>query len=625
MGIAGFMAVGAYGYAISVLSFGLEWWLAALIGLVASALFALILGIPTLRLRGDYLAIVTIAAAEVVRLMFLTSAFDDVTGSADGLSGYHASFRASNPIPEGTYGFGPWTYNETDWWVRITGLITLAFAVLVVWMLMRSPWGRSLKGIREDEDAVRALGKNVYAYKMQSLVLGGVLAGAGGIVYALPSAVSPGVYVTSLTFFVWTALLLGGAATVFGPLLGSLIFWGLQTFLSNFLPALVQAGFLPFMIDDPGRHAAIHPGGCRAHAARDLHAPGSARKQEGADLCQVTARPTRARYRWNTTRRRPSSAPRRPACTSARRFPGVAKVDPIIVADNVSRSFGGVNAVDVEHLEIPRGVITALIGPNGAGKTTLFNLLTGFDKPNTGTWTFDGKSLSGVPAYRVARMGQVRTFQLTKALGLLTVLENMKLGATGQRGERFFASMIPALWRKQDKEIEERAMILLAKFKLDTKANDFAASLSGGQRKLLEMARALMTQPKLVMLDEPMAGVNPALTQSLLDHILDLKEEGMTVLFVEHDMHMVRHIADWVVVMAEGRIVAEGDPYTVMRNPAVIDAYLGAHQELDLGVVTGRISVVDADPTTDAAASTAVTAEDLEAAGQQELDQEEPK
>ena len=203
-------------------------------------------------------------------------------------------------------------------------------------------------------------------------------------------------------------------------------------------------------------------------------------------------------------------------------------------------------------------------------------------------------------------MGQVRTFQLTKALGLLTVLENMKLGATGQRGEGFWASLIPAIWRKQDAEIEERAMALLAKFKLDTKADDFAASLSGGQRKLLEMARALMTEPKLVMLDEPMAGVNPALTQSLLDKILDLKDEGMTVLFVEHDMHMVRHIADWVVVMAEGRIVAEGDPYTVMRNPAVIDAYLGAHQELDLGVVTGRIAVVDADPTTDAAASASV-------------------
>ncbi len=247
MGIAGFMAIGAYGYAIGVLTFGLEWWVAALVGLVASAIFAVILGVPTLRLRGDYLAIVTIAAAEVVRLLFLTTAFDEYTGSADGLSGYHSSFRSANPLPEGTYGFGPFTYNETQWWVRIMGLVTLGIAVLVVWMLMRSPWGRVLKGVREDEDAVRALGKNVYAYKMQSLVLGGVLAAAGGIVYALPSAVSPGVYVTSLTFFVWTALLLGGAATVFGPLLGSLIFWVLQTFLSNFLPALVSAGILPFM------------------------------------------------------------------------------------------------------------------------------------------------------------------------------------------------------------------------------------------------------------------------------------------------------------------------------------------------------------------------------------------
>jgi branched-chain amino acid transport system permease protein len=245
MGIAGFMAIGAYGYAISILTFGLPWWAGVLLGLAAAAVFALILGIPTLRLRGDYLAIVTIAAAEVVRLLFLTTAFDAITGSADGLSGYHESFRAANPIPPGEYGFGPWTYNATGWWVRIMGLVTLGIAVLVVWMLTRSPWGRTLKGIREDEDAVRSLGKNVFAHKMQALVLGGVLAAAGGIVYALPSAVSPGVYVTSLTFFVWTALLLGGAATVFGPLLGSLIFWALQTFLSNVLPAMATAGWLP--------------------------------------------------------------------------------------------------------------------------------------------------------------------------------------------------------------------------------------------------------------------------------------------------------------------------------------------------------------------------------------------
>ena len=269
--------------------------------------------------------------------------------------------------------------------------------------------------------------------------------------------------------------------------------------------------------------------------------------------------------------------------------PGVAKVDPIIVADHVKRSFGGLVAVDVEHLEIPRGAITALIGPNGAGKTTLFNLLTGFDKPDTGDWSFKGERLAGIAAFKVAQMGQVRTFQLTKALSLLTVLDNMKLGAKDQKGESFLFSLFPFLWKKQEQEIEAKALEILARFKLDTKKDDFAASLSGGQRKLLEMARALMIDPTLIMLDEPMAGVNPALTQSLLEHILDLKKDGMTVLFVEHDMHMVRHIADWVVVMAEGRVVAEGPPDVVMKDPAVIDAYLGSHQDVDLGVVTGRI------------------------------------
>jgi len=263
--------------------------------------------------------------------------------------------------------------------------------------------------------------------------------------------------------------------------------------------------------------------------------------------------------------------------------PGCAKVDPILVVDSVRRTFGGLTAVDVDHIEVPRGAITALIGPNGAGKTTLFNLLTGFDKPDAGKWTFEGRSLSGVPAYRVARMGQIRTFQLTKALGLLTVMDNMLLGAKGQSGENLFRALLPFLWRSQEEGNRAKALDLLTRFKLDTKKDDYAASLSGGQRKLLEMARALMSDPTLVMLDEPMAGVNPALTQSLLDHILNLKAEGMTVLFVEHDMHMVRHIADWVIVMAEGKVVAEGDPHEVMRNPAVIDAYLGQHHDEDIG------------------------------------------
>ena len=249
-GIAGFMAIGGYGYAISVLTFGLPWWAGMLVGILGSIVFALLLGIPTLRLRGDYLAIVTIAAAEIARLLFLTTAFTDVTGSADGLFGFNtrtdgSGFQNANPIPAGNYGAGPFTYNEQTLWVLIFGIIMLVVGVVLLWALMRSPWGRVIKGIREDEDAIRALGKNVFAYKMQALVIGGVYGAMGGIVYATFANVSPGVFVTSLTFFIWTSLLLGGAATILGPVVGSIIFWTLQAFLTNILSEVAISGILP--------------------------------------------------------------------------------------------------------------------------------------------------------------------------------------------------------------------------------------------------------------------------------------------------------------------------------------------------------------------------------------------
>jgi branched-chain amino acid transport system ATP-binding protein len=266
-------------------------------------------------------------------------------------------------------------------------------------------------------------------------------------------------------------------------------------------------------------------------------------------------------------------------------IPGVAKPDPILVADSIRRRFGGLMAVDVDHLEVQRGQITALIGPNGAGKTTLFNLLTGFDEPDGGRWTFDGEDLAGVRPHKVARRGMVRTFQLTKSLARLSVLENMRLGASGQSGESMWKGPFRWLWRSQEDDITARADALLERFRLARMRDEFAGSLSGGQRKLLEMARALMTDPRLIMLDEPMAGVNPALKQSLLDHIRGLKEEGRTVLFVEHDMDMVQEISDWVIVLAEGRLIAEGTARAISGNREVIDAYLGAHHDVDIGAL----------------------------------------
>ena len=262
--------------------------------------------------------------------------------------------------------------------------------------------------------------------------------------------------------------------------------------------------------------------------------------------------------------------------------PGSTKPDPILIADHITRTFGGLTAVNVAHLEVQRGSITALIGPNGAGKTTFFNLLTGYDSPNSGTWSFNGKALNGIASHKVARLGMVRTFQLTKALYRLTVLENMALGARGQKGESVLTSLFPLVWKAQEREIQQKAISILTNFKLIDKKDDFAAALYGGQRKLLEMARALMVEPEMVMLDEPMAGVNPALKQSLLEHIKELRNQGKTVLFVEHDMDMVHEISDWVIVMSQGEIIAEGTPTSVMKNEQVIEAYLGAHHDLDL-------------------------------------------
>ncbi len=278
------------------------------------------------------------------------------------------------------------------------------------------------------------------------------------------------------------------------------------------------------------------------------------------------------------------TAPPRVTLEGTAAEPGVVKPEPLLVVDDVSKAFGGIRAVDVEHLEVQRGVVTGLIGPNGAGKTTLFNLLTGFDRADSGSWSFDGRTVAGLSAHRLARRGMVRTFQLTKVLGRLTVLENMKLAAVGQRGERLVPALLRPLWRHQEAAIERRADVLLERFRLDAMRDEYAGYLSGGQRKLLEMARALMAEPTMVMLDEPMAGVNPALRQSLLGHITELAEAGTSVLFVEHDMDVVMRISDWVVCLAQGQVIAEGPPSSIVGNRAVIDAYLGSqHDEPDAG------------------------------------------
>jgi neutral amino acid transport system permease protein len=247
-GQAGFAALGAYGYAVATLSFGWNMWGSMLFGMVCAAAFALVLGIPTLRLRADYLAIVTIAAAQTLYYLFSNSQFVSVTGGSNGLSQFGTDFYAANPIPEGRYNLGIITLSQDEVWIRIVAWGLVIVVALLLAVLTRSPWGRALKGIREDEDAVRSLGKNVFAYKMQSLVLGGVIGSLGGMVFVMASQTNqPSTWVSNFTFMTWTVLLLGGAATILGPVVGSAVFFMFLMLTQGILEGLVNIGALPFL------------------------------------------------------------------------------------------------------------------------------------------------------------------------------------------------------------------------------------------------------------------------------------------------------------------------------------------------------------------------------------------
>lgn len=459
-------------------------------------------------------------------------------------------------------------------YVAFTGVVCLG----VFWFVHRitsSPLGRTLRSLDDNEAAAAALGKNVTGVKVMIFVVGGALGAlSGAVLVAFVGAWAPSGWLYAETFVLAAAIIIGGRGNNFGVMLGAAIvpvgFFEVTRYLPDFgRVGLVDAfqwmaiGLL-FLLFLWFRPSGIVPERRRRYRAPAGPAPGTQAalaSPEGAAGMARTATGGRT-ARFQTTRESPAGD-RTPA--------------PLLSIRDLRRGFGGVHAVDSVTFTVNRGATVGLIGPNGAGKSTVVNLVAGSLRPESGSISFDGHQIAGRPPHRIAQRGLIRTFQLSSQFSHLTVIENLLLATRRQRGDSLHGALLgPRYWRRQDRVAAEQAWDLMHRFEMAGKANEYAGSLSGGQRRLVELMRALMAEPALLLLDEPMAGVSPALASRIEQHLEDLRASGMSMLIIEHELGVIDRLCQSVVVMAEGKVLSEGTMAEVRRSQEVIDAYIGA-------------------------------------------------
>ena len=562
-GYVAFFAVGAFASAIVTLpppgsaayvaasaKYGVGFGQPFLFGLVAAAvagaLLALFIGAVSVRLATHYLAVATFAMAEVVRAVLTNE--DWLTRGEFGI--------ASVPRPaEGWIGAGP-VYEEA-YLVLVLVIVAVLFAL--VYRLGEQPFGRLLRAIRDDELAARALGKATGRAKLKALMLGGALGGAAGSLWTHSlGVVHVGQFVPIITFQIWLAMLLGGSGNHWGALAGALMLIVIRegTRFVGDIPGLQELtvhnpGFLPslrFVLIGLLLIAVVRffPGGIVPERLRRAPPP-------------------------------PSGAPDGPAPVVAA-MPaaegGAGRT--ILEVRDVSRHFGGLSAVDGAGFAVRRGTITGLIGPNGAGKSTMMDMICGVQSVSSGEIAFEGERISGLAPEAIAHRGLLRSFQTPRLFARMTVWENLLVAGAGAGVETVSAGFLGgARARAAERATAERAEQVLAYLELTGKRDTPAGSLSGGQRKLVSLGRLLMQSPGMMLLDEPAAGVNPRLARDLFERIADLNRQGMTFLIVEHEMELIMHYCDHVIVMHQGRVLAEGPPEVVRADPRVIEAYLG--------------------------------------------------
>ncbi|HCU96012.1 MAG TPA: hypothetical protein DHU96_26135 [Actinobacteria bacterium] len=574
------VAAGAYFYAVFTLgspaaSGGFQQYIIGLklpvvLAIVAAALICGVLGCligvtGLKRLRADYQAMVMLVIS-----ILATTVIGADTGLFDGNAGLSL---IPNPLASVDPARRGWYYVAVVAVVCVLGYLALR-------RFTTGPFGRVLRAVREDEDAAIAVGKNVVGLRLAVQAVGGVYAGLSGALLAgFIGGWSPSSWEYVETLALLTAIIVGGLGNDAGVLLGTaivpvLILQGVQ-----FLPQIKSA---PQLADElgwiilgvltiafvfsrpqgliPERRPRYRPKPAQATELGPAGEPAPA----GAtvDLASIVAiRPAPRLWSDHGHPHPPSPA-------------GVGQA-PILAVDGLRRQYGGVRAVDGASFTIAAGGITGLIGPNGAGKSTVLGLISGFLRLDGGTIVFDGRDVSRLPAHRRSRLGIVRTFQLPREFRALTTIENLLVAAPHQRGESLAGVAAGRrLWRRQEEGLVERATALLALFGMADKADQRAGQLSGGQKRMLEVMRALITGPRLLLLDEPMAGLAPALAERLEAACRQLADNGLSILLVEHELRAVERLCEQVVVMAQGKVISEGRMAELRTRKEVQDAYV---------------------------------------------------
>jgi ABC-type branched-subunit amino acid transport system ATPase component/ABC-type branched-subunit amino acid transport system permease subunit len=525
IGQSAFLGIGAYTVALLALRTGLSPLLLAPLGGVAAALVAAVLGATVMRAREHAFVIITIALLFLFQTLALN--LEGVTGGSNGLT---------LPLPS-------WDRDIQNLPFYYLMLVLLALSVLLSWWIRRTKFGMGLIAIREDEDKAAAIGVRTSAYKVLSFVASAVLIGVAGGVYAYYlTFIDPrGMFDILISVQLVLAALVGGRGTIWGPALGAFLVVPLNEVTLNL------------------------------GAAEGLHLFAFGLALGAVVLFLPLGLIPTVRAWWE--RRHPRQVPweRRAPATTAARAPAGPAATPgraLLEVDGLAKRFGGVAAVDGCSFTVGEGGLTGLIGPNGSGKTTIFNLVTGMVRGDGGSIRFDGRRVDRMLPWERAHLGLGRTFQVTRLFPRMTVLENVVAPLRGFSWPNLAADAVSG---PQARRAEE----LLDLVGLGPLAAEPAGRLSFGQQKLAELAQVLMLEPRLVLLDEPAGGVNPGMIERIAELLLELNRRGITFLIVEHNMPMVLELCDPILVMARGRVIAEGPPAAIQRDPAVLDAYLG--------------------------------------------------